>query len=262
MIVDVSNYKNIRNASIVIDGITVICGETKSRKSELLKRVKDTFVDSGMRILDLNHYMTYGDFTLSELSKHDKTIKDMLSRITDTHQRTKCEMMLWMTLHRTFDINISFKDYINVKIDDLRLGDKDYVLFYILLAGLTSGFIDETCTIFFDSAPGSYHPVTAVEIAKLFINIANLTGCKFVMTSDNADFVSAIESIGLNILKENVINFYLAEQNDISGNQYYSYKNTGCQIGDIFSSFNKAFQLIDIYSTPVNSHDEERQRDS
>jgi len=122
-------------------------------------------------------------------------------------------------------------------------GLKSFAIIQILYK---NGFLNEKTVLVIDEPEAHLHPQWVVEYARLIVLLNKKIGVKFLIASHHPDMISAIKYISMKEKTENNLNFYLAEK-DVKSNFMYNFKHKGLDIDDIFSSFNIAFERMDLY---------------
>lgn len=123
------------------------------------------------------------------------------------------------------------------------------ISFSYILKFLENGWIDDRTLLIIDEPEAHLHPQWIVEYARMLVLINKYIGAKIVVASHNPDMVSAIQSIAT---REEVIgntNFYIAKRlvDKEETSFTYEYEDCGQEIGQIFDSFNIAFDRIAFY---------------
>jgi predicted ATP-dependent endonuclease of OLD family len=108
-----------------------------------------------------------------------------------------------------------------------------------------SGFLHNKTLLIIDEPETHLHPQWVVEYARLIVLLNKELGVKFFIASHHPDMISAIKYISEKEKTSSILHFYLAEKTD--GSFEYEYKDLGTDIEGIFSSFNIAFERIDLY---------------
>ncbi len=118
--------------------------------------------------------------------------------------------------------------------------------FAILQLLYKKGFLNDKSLLIIDEPEAHLHPQWVVEYARIIILLHKTIGVKFLIASHHPDMISAIKYIAE---KEEVIQnvqYYLSKQIDEKKFQF-DFKYLGSNIEEIFSSFNIAFERIDLY---------------
>ncbi len=118
-------------------------------------------------------------------------------------------------------------------------------LSYILRL-LKNGWLTKNSVLIIDEPDAHLHPQWIVEYARILVLINKLLGTKIIMATHSPDMVAAIHSIAKKHEVLDKTHFYISEKvNDIHNK--YIFKDLGCEIADIFDSFNIALERIDLY---------------
>ncbi|KAA6346012.1 hypothetical protein EZS27_006437 [termite gut metagenome] len=117
--------------------------------------------------------------------------------------------------------------------------------FAILRILYKNGFLHDKTLLIIDEPEAHLHPQWVVEYARLIVLLNKEHGVKFLIASHHPDMISAIKYISEKEKTSSILHFYLAEKVDNSFE--YEYRDLGTDIEDIFSSFNIAFDRIDLY---------------
>ena len=140
--------------------------------------------------------------------------------------------------------------YYHRKTDDLRIPLKQAATgitsFAYLLQLLNNGYLQKDTLLIIDEPEAHLHPQWIVEYAKLLVLLNKKIGIKILISSNNPDMVSAIQSIARKEGIIDAVHFYVAQKQSEESFRY-TYKDLGTEIGDIFESFNIALSRIQMY---------------
>jgi len=145
---------------------------------------------------------------------------------------------------------LSDKSFVYIREDgsefdllECATGLKSFAIIQILYK---NGFLNDKTVLIIDEPEAHLHPQWVVEYARLIVLLNKEIGVKFLIASHHPDMISAIKYISMKEKTEKNLNFYLAEK-DLKSSFMYNFKHKGLDIEDIFSSFNIAFERMDLY---------------
>lgn len=185
----------------------------------------------------------------SSATPNARIVADMIKRIIDG------------SIDTSKNDDLSFRR--NTLLFQMRDGSSIYlkaaatgvISFAYILRLIENGWLNEETLLIIDEPEAHLHPQWIVEYARILILINKLLGTKILVSSHSPDFVAAVKSISIANEISEVTNFYIAKEADFpeyikDGNYYiprYIFNNLGCQIGEIFDSFNIALDRIAEY---------------
>lgn len=139
---------------------------------------------------------------------------------------------------------VSDDEKIDIELFKTATGIKTFIYLQRLLQ---NGCLTDSALLLVDEPEAHLHPQWIVEYARMLVLINKKLGTKIMIASHNPDMVAAIRSIAE---REEILDrthFYLAEK--LEGCHQYVYKDLGCEIGEIFRSFNIALDRIKQYGS-------------
>lgn len=137
---------------------------------------------------------------------------------------------------------ISVDNRVNITIGKTATGFKTFAYIQRLLE---NGFLNSGTLLLIDEPEAHLHPQWIVEYARLLVLISKELGLKVMLASHNPDMVAAIRAVAE---KENMLqhtHFYIARKDNPTA--LYQYRDLGCEITEIFTSFNIALSRIKAY---------------
>lgn len=137
----------------------------------------------------------------------------------------------------------------------LKAAATGVISFAYILRLIENGWLNDESLLIIDEPEAHLHPQWIVEYAKILILINKFLGTKVLVSSHNPDFVAAIRAIAIAHEMSGSTNFYIAKEVDVP--EYvrhedyyipsYEFKCLGCEIAQIFDSFNIALDRIAEY---------------
>jgi hypothetical protein len=219
---------------IILENITILTGNIFSIKNEVLKTTLD-YIEQ-QNFLNKNEenwpikiensrgslYSFCYNYRYGCESCSSEIVSDYIKKTTNINN-TVFDPKQGLLYYLMEDNEIEFRDGLHI--------------FGILILLIDKGILNKDSLIVIENPENKLHPQYVVELAKIIVLINKEIGCRFLITSNNSDFVLATKYIGL---KENVkTDFYLCDEEKA----YYT-KNG---IESIFGSFNKSLDLINEY---------------
>lgn len=124
-----------------------------------------------------------------------------------------------------------------------------YSLFITLLAYIQNQLINSNTLIIIDDACCFMDPYLSVKFARILVKLIKTYRCSVILSTHVPVLVTALQSFSIseNISKDD-IHFYTAKEKD-GENGIYDYVDAGSEINLCFEVFNKAYTLIDMYSS-------------
>ena len=262
------DYHAVKNADIILDGLTVLAGLNGCGKSTILRclyGLMNAEHDSHSKgrfsgIMGLKRVI-YIDNSISG-SSQDKHIYNILTDpiyplINQQKSIQKGTTLIIEELSVILGGGIVIQDggqgrrelrYIrksdglNISIEDMSAGMKSFA--YILRL-LQNGYIDSETLLIIDEPEAHLHPQWIVKFAKVLVLIQKYLGAKVMVASHDPDMVAAISAMAEAEGLSDVTNFYQASK--APGELRYCFENSGNDISRIFESFNIALDGIDSY---------------
>lgn len=253
--VKIQSISGEQEVDVVLNGITVVCGENGSGKSALAHALYKAFhVLDGETDEEEIQDAIYTDaadcFDYSEPRRPSVSrvhLESLCRRDPVIRANNKLLQTLKCILHGEVQVSrygagggifLRCTDKAKVPWPRMPKGMKAFVILYQLirnacLTGHTLLIIDK---------PETYlHPRLIVEYARMIVLLRKRFRTKFFITTHSPDMVSALKHIGAK--EEADVQFYLAE----SQPDGYVYRSLGQDVGPIFKSFNTALDLIEKY---------------
>lgn len=141
------------------------------------------------------------------------------------------------------ELHYKTKGGLDINIRDTATGIKSFA--YILRL-LENGWLNKQSLLIIDEPEAHLHPQWIVEFAKVLVLLNKELEVKILVASHNPDMVAAIHDMAVCYKLLDNTNFYIAEENE--ENSKFNFRHLGCEIGDIFESFNVALTKINEYS--------------
>ena len=215
--------------------------------SALFNLQRAIYIDTPMALMNDSTENVYWeelrDYILDKGAELDLSQRKMVRRIKGILQGEA--RMVKDDSHFTDDEELRFvsaDQLVNIAIEKTATGFKTFAYLQRLLE---NGYLNNETLLLIDEPEVHLHPQWIVEYARLLVLINKELGLKIMLASHNPDMVAALRAIAE---KENVLStthFYLATVSDTP--HQYDYKDLGCEIGEIFSSFNIALSRINAY---------------
>jgi len=139
---------------------------------------------------------------------------------------------------------VSDDEEVDIELGKTATGFKTFIYLQRLLQ---NGCLTDSTLLLIDEPEAHLHPQWIVEYARLLVLINKNLGTKIMIASHNPDMVAAIRSIAEREKVLDSTHFYLAER--MEGCHQYVYEDLGCEIGEIFRSFNIALDRIKQYGS-------------